>query len=102
MQNKLPTQEEVARRSVKMTRRRVIILCSVYLLFLLHLLHWTLYGRTVSPAELNETMFTIEQGVVTVGAILLAVILLSVLIFGRFFCSWGCHILALEDLATSR
>jgi len=100
MQNKLPTQEEVARRSVKMTRRRVIILCSVYLLFLLHLLHWTLYGRTVSPAELNETMFTIEQGVVTVGAILLAVILLSVLIFGRFFCSWGCHILALEDLAT--
>ena len=100
MNKKRPTQDEISQRSAKMTRRRVVVLCSVYALFLVHLLHWTLYGRTVSPAELNETMFTIEQGVVTVGVILLVLILLSVLLFGRFFCSWGCHILALEDLAS--
>jgi hypothetical protein len=100
MDKKLPTSEEIERRSAKMSKRRAIILCSIYALFLGHLLHWNIYGKTLAPAELNETMFTIEEGVVTVGAILLSVILISVLFFGRFFCSWGCHIIALEDFSS--
>ena len=42
-------------------------------------------------------MYTIHQGIVTAGFILMAVVMVATLIFGRFFCSWGCHILALQD-----
>lgn len=64
-----------------------------------HMLHWRLAGRTVAPLELNEVMYTLEAGIVTAGFLFMALVLVSALIFGRFFCSWGCHILALEDLA---
>ena len=100
MPQTFPTPEEIKKRSHRLSRRRAIILIALYVLFMVHLIHWWVSGRTLAPAELNETMFTIEQGVVTVGTILLGLILVSVLIFGRFFCSWGCHILALEDLAS--
>ena len=100
MPKPFPTQEEIKKRSHRLSKRRAIILFWLYVLFMVHLIHWWIAGKTVSPAELNEAMFTIEQGVVTVGTILLVLIVLSVLIFGRFFCSWGCHILALEDLAS--
>ena len=63
-----------------------------------HFIHWQIAGETLAPLELNEVMHTLELGIVTAGFLLMALALLSVLIFGRFFCSWGCHILALEDL----
>ncbi len=100
MPNSFPTPEEIKKRIHRLSKRRAIILLGLYVLFMVHLVHWWIAGRTVSPAELNETMFTLEQGVVTIGAILLVLIAISVLFFGRFFCSWGCHILALEDLAS--
>ncbi len=80
-------------------RWRALTLASVYGLMALHVLHWKLAGRTLAPLELNEVMYTMELGIVTAGFIFMAVVLLATLIFGRFFCSWGCHILALEDLA---
>ena len=100
MSQSFPTPEQIQKRSARLSRRRAIILIGLYVLFMVHLIHWWIAGRTVSPAELNETMFTIEEGVVTIGTILLGLIMVSVLIFGRFFCSWGCHILALEDFAS--
>jgi len=63
-----------------------------------HVVHWRLAGRTLAPLELNELMYTLELGVVTAGFIFMTLAVVSVLIFGRFFCSWACHILALEDL----
>ena len=39
--------------------------------------------------ELNEVMHTLEVGVLTAGFLLMAAAALSVLVFGRFFCSWG-------------
>jgi len=92
--------EQIQRRQKRMNTKRAWVLSLVYVLFLLHLLHWKIYGETLSPFELNEAMFTIEQGIITVGTILLGILLLSVLLFGRFFCSWACHILALQDLST--
>ncbi|MBC8310594.1 MAG: 4Fe-4S binding protein [Planctomycetes bacterium] len=100
MSHSFPTPEQIQKRSARMSRRRALILTGLYVLFMVHLVHWWIAGRTVAPAELNETMFTLEQGVVTIGAILLILILISIFFFGRFFCSWGCHILALEDLAS--
>ncbi len=87
-------------RKREMSRRRALVLLSVNVLFVAHYIQWKMYGKTVSPAELNEAMFTIEQGIITVGAILLGLILISVFLFGRFFCSWGCHIMALQDLSS--
>jgi len=43
-------------------------------------------------------MYTAELGIVTAGFLFMALVLLSTLAFGRFFCGWACHILALEDL----
>jgi tetratricopeptide (TPR) repeat protein len=64
-----------------------------------HVVHWKLAGRTLAPLELNEVMYTMELGVVTAGFLFMVAIVLLSAIFGRFFCSWGCHILALEDLS---
>lgn len=84
-------------RAAKHGRLRAWVLLAVHLVIAVHIAHWMLAGRTVAPMELNESMYTLEQGAITVGGILMALILLSVLVFGRFFCAWGCHILALQD-----
>lgn len=44
-------------------------------------------------------MYTLEYGIVTAGFIFMAVVTLGTTVFGRVFCSWGCHILALQDLS---
>ena len=77
---------------------RALTLASVYVLMGIHIAHWKLNGTTLAPLELNEVMYTLELGIVTAGFLFMAVALLATLIFGRFFCSWGCHILALQDL----
>jgi tetratricopeptide (TPR) repeat protein/ferredoxin len=76
---------------------RVATLIGVHVLFIAHFVHWKIKGRTLAPLEFNEVMYTIHQGIVTAGFILMAVVMVATLIFGRFFCSWGCHILALQD-----
>lgn len=78
---------------------RIATLVGVHLLFVAHFVHWKLKGRTLAPLEFNEVLYTIHQGIVTAGFVLMAVVMVATLIFGRFFCSWGCHILALQDAA---
>lgn len=75
------------------------MLIGVHVLIAAHFVHWRLAGRTLAPLELNEVMHTLELGIVTAGFVFMALALTSVFIFGRFFCSWGCHILALQDLS---
>ena len=71
----------------------------VYLLMGIHIAHWKIAGKTLAPLELNELMYTLELGIVTAGFLFMLAAVLLTAIFGRFFCSWGCHILALEDLS---
>jgi polyferredoxin/tetratricopeptide (TPR) repeat protein len=66
----------------------------------LHVWHWYVNGTTVTPVEPSEAMQTLGQGLVNAGFILFVLLILSTLIFGRFFCGWGCHIIALQDLCT--
>jgi ferredoxin len=70
---------------------------TVYVLMAAHVIHWKLAGRTLAPLELHEVMFTLELGIITAGFLFMGAAFLSAAFFGRFFCSWGCHILALED-----
>jgi tetratricopeptide (TPR) repeat protein/Fe-S-cluster-containing hydrogenase component 2 len=92
--------EATARRAdpSKYSRRRVAVLILVHIAVGLHIMHWMRTGRTVAPMELNEVVYTFTVGIVTAGFLLLALAFVASAIFGRFFCSWACHILALQDL----
>ena len=79
-------------------RRRAISLVLVHVLFGIHIAHWKLNGTTLAPLELNELMYTLELGIITAGFLFMLTAMLATMFFGRFFCSWGCHILALQDL----
>jgi len=73
------------------------VLIGVHLAVAAHVAHFAVAGRTVSPVEPSEAMYTLELGYVNAGFVFFAVALLSTLIFGRFFCGWGCHLVALQD-----
>ena len=42
-------------------------------------------------------MHTLQKGFINAGFIFFTLAILATLIFGRFVCGWGCHILALQD-----
>src|SRR5437868_14593362 len=42
-------------------------------------------------------MYTLQKGFINAGFIFFALAILTTLIFGRYVCGWGCHILALQD-----
>jgi Flp pilus assembly protein TadD/ferredoxin len=91
---------EIVPRPKKYARWRAATLASVYVLMGVHIAHWRINGKTLAPLELNELMYTLELGIITAGFIFMVVAIVSAALVGRFFCSWGCHILALEDLST--
>ncbi len=78
---------------------RIVSLVCVHVLVLLHFLHWKLFGRTLAPLEFSEVMETLNVGIITAGFVFMLVAFASVLLFGRFFCSWGCHMVAVQDLS---
>ncbi len=80
-------------------RWRAGTLILVYVLMAVHIVHWTLAGKTVAPFELNEVMYTLEYGIVTAGFLFMLGVTIATAVFGRVFCSWGCHILALQDFS---
>ncbi|MDP7030446.1 MAG: 4Fe-4S binding protein [Phycisphaerales bacterium] len=94
-----PRQDtRLARRRRRYSTWRAVSLIAVYVLAAVHIAHWRISGKTLAPLELNEVMVTLELGIITAGFVFMALIVVSAAIFGRFFCSWACHILALQDL----
>ncbi|MGH9932493.1 MAG: tetratricopeptide repeat protein, partial [Pyrinomonadaceae bacterium] len=91
-----PVQESGIRKS-KTSRWRAGALITLNLLMIAHIIQWRLMGSTISPVEPSETMYTLQQGAINAGFIFFALAILATLIFGRFVCGWGCHILALQD-----
>ena len=84
-----------SRTSIKASRmgpRRAAVLILVHVLIIAHIIQWRLTGRTISPVEPSESMFTLEQGLVNAGFIFFSLAILSTLIFGRFFCGWRCKL----------
>ncbi len=86
-------------RSSTIPRWRAATLLFVYILMAAHVVHWKISGKTLAPLELNEVMYTLELGIVTAGFVFMVALVFATAIFGRFFCSWGCHILALQDFS---
>ena len=85
-------------RKSRMSRWRAAALIGVNVIMLAHIAQWLIMGLTLSPLEPSESMYTLEAGLLNAGFVLFALAILSTLVFGRFFCGWGCHIVALQDL----
>lgn len=81
-----------------MGKWRAVVLSAVHVLIAIHIAQWLIMGSTLSPVEPSESMKTFELGVVNAGFVFFTVAILSTLVFGRFFCGWGCHVVALQDL----
>lgn len=84
----------------RMSRRRFAVLIVVQLLIIAHIVQWLVTGTTISPIEPSESMETVKYGIITAGFIFFVLMLASTMIFGRFFCGWGCHVLLLQDAST--
>lgn len=84
-------------RKSKNGRWRALSLGLVNLFMIAHVVQWWIMGRTVSPIEPSETMHTLQEGTINAGFIFFSLAILATMIFGRFVCGWGCHILALQD-----
>lgn len=91
----------------KMGWWRAGVLAVVHLLIAAHVALWVLASmrtpdgapaRTLSPVEPSESMFTLDEGVVNAGFVMFVLAIASTAIFGRFFCGWACHVVALQDL----
>ncbi len=81
-------------------RWRALVLVLVHVAIAVHILLWLRTGLTVSPVEPSESMQTLREGVVNAGFVFFLLALLSTAILGRWFCGWGCHIVALQDLCS--
>lgn len=85
-------------RPSRMSRRRAFVLVGVHLVIAAHIAHWLLFGRTMTPLEPSEAMAFTKGDMVNAGLLFFAVAIVSTALFGRFFCGWGCHLVALQDL----
>ena len=92
-----PATRDDGIRNSKTSRWRAGALITLYLLMIAHIIQWRIMGTTVSPIEPSETMYTLQQGAINAGFIFFTLAVLATLIFGRFVCGWGCHIVALQD-----
>lgn len=79
---------------------RAASLILVHILIAAHIIQWWVMGMTLSPVEPSESMHTLRTGVVNTGFVFFALAILSTAIFGRYFCGWACHIIAIQDLCS--
>lgn len=84
-------------RASRMGKWRAASLITVHVLMIAHVMHWLWSGTTVSPIEPSEAKDLALSGVVNAGFIFFALAIASTLLFGRYFCGWGCHLVAYQD-----
>ncbi|HEX4961855.1 MAG TPA: 4Fe-4S binding protein [Thermoanaerobaculia bacterium] len=85
-------------RRSRAARWRAAVLIGIHLAVAAHVAHWLIAGRTMTPVEPSEAMALARDGVVNAGLIFFAAAALATAVFGRWFCGWGCHLVALQDL----
>ncbi len=93
----LPLLSTTKVRRSKSGPRRAAVLIGVHLVVAIHVAQWLYTGMTLSPVEPSESMYTLNQGLLNAGFIFFLLAIVSTLVFGRVFCGWGCHVVALQD-----
>jgi ferredoxin len=86
---------------VRPSKRSIVragFLIAIHVAIVAHIAQWKLSGTTLSPVEPSEAASTIELGIINAGFVLFALLILSTLVLGRFFCGWACHVVAYQDL----
>lgn len=96
----IPSAGAIRVRESRTSRWRAVSLIAVHVFMLIHIVHWLVTGSTLSPIEPSEAMYTLNHGYLNAGMIFFSVAILSTLIFGRFVCGWGCHLIAYQDLCS--
>ena len=95
----LPVLSDPVIRSSRMSRWRAGVLIAIHVAIAIHIAHWLLTGRTVTPVEPSEAMAFSKAGIINAGLIFFAGAILLTALFGRWFCGWACHLVALQDLS---
>jgi ferredoxin-type protein NapH len=95
----LPVVDAPAIRPSRMSRFRAGVLIAFHVAIALHIAHWLVAGSTVTPVEPSEAMAWSKAGIINAGLIFFAGAILLTALFGRWFCGWACHIVALQDLS---
>jgi ferredoxin-type protein NapH len=78
-------------------RWRIVSLLVVHLLIAAHIIHWRLAGTTLTSIQLSDAGRFVAEGVATAALILFSLLFVITVVFGRVFCAWGCHMLALQE-----
>ena len=73
-------------------------LIAVHVAIVAHVAHWLVNGRTLGGVGPDAAMELGKHDIVNVGLVVFIVLILATAVFGRFFCGWGCHLVALQDL----
>ena len=87
-----------------MGKWRATVLVVVHLAIVAHAVQWLVSGmrdgvrNTLSPVEPSEAMHALEGGRINAGFVMFILAIITTALFGRFFCGWLCHIVALQDL----
>ena len=83
-----------------MGRWRTLVLLGIHIFIAVRVILWLRTGTAFTPIEPSESMAFVDRGVINVGLIFFALALLSTAIFGRWFCGWACHVVALQDASS--
>lgn len=84
-------------RASRVGRWRMAVLIAIHVAIALHVAHWAVTGSTLTPLEPSESIELTAKGVLNAGAIFFGLAILSTALFGRFFCGWACHLVAIQD-----
>lgn len=102
----LPVLKTPKIKKSKASRWRAAVLILIHVGIVAHILQWYYSGAqtgvrsTLSPVEPSETMSFLRDGVLNTGTVLFGAAILLTAIFGRWFCGWACHVVALQDLCS--
>ena len=95
----LSTEEKPSgqRRKSRRGRYRAAVLILVHVIIILHISHFYMSGRSVSPVEPSESMYALERGYLNAGTIFFGVAMVRRAVFGRFLQSFDeCYLALLE------
>ena len=73
-------------------RYRMIALALVHVYIAFHLISWHVFGIEIWGKTAMMGVPSLAKGTINTAAIMVLLILGSILIFGRGFCGWVCHI----------
>ena len=90
-------QAKTGFRPKRSARWRTGVLLGVHLLIIAHVTHWLVNGTTLAGIGPAEAMDLPKHDIINVGLLVFAATILATAVFGRFFCGWGCHLVALQD-----